>query len=78
VDPEDLVLLPGIAFDREGNRLGQGQGWYDRTFAEHDRGCLIGAGFALQVVATVPAGSRDRGVGMILTERGFTRVTRTA
>jgi 5-formyltetrahydrofolate cyclo-ligase len=60
------------------NRLGQGQGWYDRTFADHDRGRLIGAGFALQVVATVPAGSGDRGVGTILTERGFTWVTRTA
>ncbi len=76
--PEAPVLVPGLAFDRQGNRLGRGQGWYDRTFQALGRQLLIGAGFALQVVATVPAGSGDRRVGAILTERGFTRVARIA
>ena len=72
------IVVPGLAFDGAGNRLGQGGGWYDRTFASRDPSGLIGIGFALQVVDTVPAGSRDRGVGAILTESGFTRITRTA
>ena len=75
---EDPVLVPGLAFDRGGHRLGQGQGWYDRSFSERDAQRLIGAGFALQVVEAVPCDTWDRRVGSILTERGFTRVTRTS
>lgn len=74
--PHEPVLVPGLAFDLTGNRLGQGKAWYDRSFEEADTPRLIGAGFALQVVATVPSDSWDRRVGAILTERGYTSVVR--
>jgi 5-formyltetrahydrofolate cyclo-ligase len=70
--PEDAVLLPGLAFDAAGRRLGRGGGFYDRAFADRSRSpALIGVAYALQVVAEVPVGSRDRSVDAIVTERGL-------
>lgn len=76
--PDDAVLVPGVAFDPAGHRLGQGGGWYDRSFPVGSRAPrLIGAGFALQVVEAVPHDSRDRQVDAIVTERGYTRASRS-
>ncbi len=72
----DLVLVPGLAFDLEGNRLGRGGGWWDRTLAaaEAEELRLVGVGFACQVVGAVPHGAGDRAMHAILTERGWHRV----
>jgi 5-formyltetrahydrofolate cyclo-ligase len=70
--PEDAALVPGVAFDPTGRRLGRGAGFYDRAFADRDRSpLLIGVAYALQLVDEVPAGSRDRSVDAIVTERGL-------
>jgi len=73
-----VVFVPGMAFDRLGGRLGRGAGYYDRAFAEtelkSDRPELIGVGFAMQIVASVPMGSIDVRVDRIVTENGFSRV----
>lgn len=70
--PQDLALVPGVAFDGAGRRLGRGGGFYDRAFADVSRSpLLVGVAYALQVVAEVPAGSRDRAVDAIVTERGL-------
>jgi len=66
--PGDVAIVPGVAFDRRGNRLGRGGGHYDRTFAEAGPH-LIGAGYALQIVPEVPVDSRDRSMDAIVTER---------
>ncbi len=71
--PRDVVVVPGVAFDTSGNRLGRGQGYYDRAFppeASHGP-LLIGAAYADQVVAEVPHDSRDRRVDAIVTEDGL-------
>lgn len=73
----DAVLVPGLAFDRRGGRLGRGAGWYDRCFESDPTPHLIGAGFALQVVDAVPVGPCDRQMGAILTERRFFRTGMT-
>jgi 5-formyltetrahydrofolate cyclo-ligase len=73
--PGDLILVPGLAFDREGHRLGRGRGWWDRTLAA-SRGVeltAVGVGFAFQVVEAVPHGPEDQAVGAILTEDGWHR-----
>lgn len=68
----DVVVLPGLAFDRTGRRLGRGQGFYDRTFASAARTpLLIGACYEFQLVDRVPHGSHDRRVDAIVTERGM-------
>jgi 5-formyltetrahydrofolate cyclo-ligase len=81
VDPDaiELVLLPGVAFDRAGRRLGRGRGYYDRTFPPGARpGCprLFGLAFACQLVDEVPGGERDRRVDAVVTEDGVLRIDR--
>ena len=69
----DVVVVPGLAFDGEGRRLGRGGGFYDRTFPAGDAGgpLLVGVGFDFQRVESVPAGRRDRAVDVVVTERGI-------
>jgi 5-formyltetrahydrofolate cyclo-ligase len=75
VAAEDLVLVPGVAFDRDGNRLGRGGGHYDRTFPPGQPSPqLFGVAYAFQVVAAVPHGPGDRRVDGIVTENGIHRV----
>ena len=62
----DLVLVPGVAFDARGMRLGRGQGFYDRLLAGV-RGTKCGVAFDEQVVDAVPVGPRDIPLNCILT-----------
>ncbi|MFC4728010.1 5-formyltetrahydrofolate cyclo-ligase [Coralloluteibacterium thermophilus] len=67
------VLVPLVGFDRRGNRLGTGGGWYDRTFAfRQESGAppwLVGVGFAEQEIAAVPAEAWDVRLDAVVTER---------
>lgn len=68
----DLVLMPLVAWDRQGNRLGMGQGWYDRTLAEDDiRAKRIGVGWALQEADALPRDDWDLSMDAVVTERGW-------
>jgi 5-formyltetrahydrofolate cyclo-ligase len=68
----DVVLLPGMAFDRNGWRLGRGGGHYDRALPESTGDpWLVGVGFSFQWIADVPHDSRDRRVDAIVTEHGW-------
>lgn len=55
----DLVLVPGIAFDMAGNRLGRGRGFYDRMLALSPDAVSCGVGFDGQVVTLVPVEPHD-------------------
>lgn len=74
LEPADLALavLPLVAFDRHGQRLGMGAGWYDRTFAERrDRPgppWLAGAAYAFQQVDALHARDWDVALDAICTE----------
>jgi 5-formyltetrahydrofolate cyclo-ligase len=70
----DLVVAPGLAFDRHGHRLGYGGGHYDRFLRRVPAGVpRIAIGFAIQLVDDVPAGQADQLVDAVVTERGITR-----
>jgi 5-formyltetrahydrofolate cyclo-ligase len=72
LDPDDLVVVPGIAFDAAGRRLGRGGGHYDRSFPEVPRAAgprLVGFAYETQLVDRVPCDSRDRAMDAIVTER---------
>jgi len=66
----DLVIVPGVAFDRRGARVGYGGGFYDRLLPSLRPGVrAIAVAFELQVVEEVPVGGMDRRVDAIVTER---------
>ncbi len=71
MDPSsvDLFIVPGVAFDANGNRLGRGGGYYDRVLA-HVTAPKIGLGYAFQMVAEVPHSSYDVPMTMVVTEEG--------
>jgi 5-formyltetrahydrofolate cyclo-ligase len=62
----DLILVPGIAFDSFGRRLGRGKGFYDRLLAK-TRGVKCGIAFDEQIAGEVPAGEQDLKMNFILT-----------
>jgi 5-formyltetrahydrofolate cyclo-ligase len=71
VDP-DILLVPLLAFDRAGYRLGYGAGYYDMTIARLrgvKRICAVGLAYAAQEVAQVPRTVRDARLDLVLTER---------
>jgi 5-formyltetrahydrofolate cyclo-ligase len=70
----DLVIVPGVAFDRSGNRVGYGAGYYDRFLRRTRVGVpAVAIAFALQVVPEVPTGRADRRVDAIVTEAEVVR-----
>ena len=66
----DLVLMPLVAFDHEGNRLGTGGGYYDRTFAGASHPLLIGLAYAAQRAGALPKDKWDIPLDGVITEQG--------
>lgn len=69
----DFLLVPLVAFDSAGRRLGHGAGYYDRTLASLPRAGRLGVAFAAQQVDRVPAGPHDVPLPAIATENGIFR-----
>jgi len=73
IDPleVDFLLMPGVAFDRSGGRLGYGAGFYDRLLAAARPDCLrVAAAFSVQVVENVPLEPHDQRIQRLITENG--------
>lgn len=78
IDPLDVdfMLLPGVAFDRRGGRLGYGAGFYDRLLGATRPDCVrVAAAFSVQLVAQVPVEPHDQRVGRLVTEDGEIALT---
>jgi 5-formyltetrahydrofolate cyclo-ligase len=73
--PEEVrtVVVPVIAYDRTGHRLGYGAGYYDRFLAAHPHLRKIGVAFSCQEAAAIPADTNDIGMDFIVTEKGIFR-----
>ncbi len=69
----DFILVPLLAFDRFGNRLGYGAGYYDRTLSVLPNAFRLGCAFAAQELDEVPAGPDDVRLHAIATEREVRR-----
>lgn len=65
----DIVLTPLVGFDRQGNRLGQGAGHYDRAFAAHPAAWRIGVAWSVQEVAALAPDPWDMPLHAIATEK---------
>lgn len=63
----DLVIVPGVAFDKKGNRLGRGKGYYDRFLARlPQRTASLGLAFDFQILPSLPAQRHDIAVSKVL------------
>jgi 5-formyltetrahydrofolate cyclo-ligase len=74
VPPEDIdcVLIPGVAFDHKGRRLGFGKGYYDRFLEQlSTTTCLCGLAFCVQIVPCVPQMPHDICMHILMTEQGL-------
>lgn len=75
LDGDTLVVVPGLAFDRQGGRLGRGRGYYDRALAalrhREARPLLVGIGYAFQVVERVPMTPLDVRLDGVVSEEGL-------
>jgi len=65
----EMVIIPGIAFTKKGQRLGRGGGYYDRFLKKlRKRTCLVGLAFEIQIADNLPIDSNDMPVQYIITE----------
>lgn len=68
LDDIDLFVLPGLAFDLEGHRLGRGRGHYDATLAAAPQALRVGLCSESSLVGTVPVGDHDQRLDALCTE----------
>jgi 5-formyltetrahydrofolate cyclo-ligase len=74
----DLVVVPGLAFDPHGHRLGRGGGCYDRFLGRLRRSATtVGLVFDVQIIDAVPADERDMSVDIVVTDRRVTHAARS-
>lgn len=67
----DLVLVPGVAFDNKGNRIGYGRGYYDRFLPQLKKNCfVIGLAFSCQLVEKIEVEAHDIKMSLLVTENG--------
>ena len=64
----DLILVPGVGFDKTGNRLGRGGGYYDKFIGRiGKKTLLVGVGYDFQLVEEIPASSWDKRLDYVVT-----------
>jgi 5-formyltetrahydrofolate cyclo-ligase len=68
----EVALVPGVAFDRAGHRLGYGGGYFDRALVAF-AGTAVGLAFRCQVVDEVPTSAHDVDIDVLVTEEGASR-----
>lgn len=69
----DCIVVPGVGFDRQGYRMGYGEGYYDRFLARAEvaGSLVIGLAYSFQVVDTLPRDLWDQPVDVLITETGI-------
>lgn len=68
VDDIELMIVPAVAFDRKGNRLGRGKGFYDRLLAT-SKATKIGVGYEFQLFDSIPSEPHDVAMDMVITQK---------
>lgn len=68
IEKIEVIIVPGVAFDRKGRRLGRGKGFYDRLLGE-SKAIKIGVGYEFQLVDEVPSEAHDVPMDIVITEK---------
>lgn len=64
----DLIVVPGVAFDRNRHRLGRGKGFYDRFLPQLSKAVKIGVCFSFQLIESVPLSAEDIDIDIVISE----------
>lgn len=67
VEEMEVIIVPGVAFDRKGRRLGRGKGFYDRLL-QTAKAIKIGVGYEFQLLEEIPAEPHDVAMDYVITE----------
>lgn len=74
IDKIDLLIIPGIAFDLKGYRIGYGKGYYDRFLSLGKSKCIMGLSYESQIINGIPNNEHDIPVDIIITEKRIIRI----
>lgn len=66
-----ILIMPGLSFDLNGNRLGYGKGYYDLFLSQYSPICKIALAFECQIVDSIPAEAHDIPIDFIITEKNL-------
>ena len=69
----ELIIIPGIAFDKSGNRLGRGNGYYDKMLQNYN-GIKVGVCHDIQIINRIPKDSFDQSMNYIISEKNFIKI----
>lgn len=69
LDNVDLIIVPGVAFDRLGNRMGRGRGFYDRLLKSTPNAVKVGVAFDFQLLDKIPVEPHDVPMDCVLSEQ---------
>ena len=69
----ELIIVPAVAYDRKGNRLGRGKGFYDRLLST-TKATKIGVGYEFQIVDEIPVEPHDVAMDMVISQRTVIRI----
>lgn len=69
LDHVQLIVVPGVAFDRMGNRMGRGRGFYDRLLKSTPNAYKVGVAFDFQILDTIPTESFDVPMNKVVSEK---------
>ena len=69
LDSVELIIVPGVAFDSEGNRMGRGRGFYDRLLKSTPKAYKVGVAFDFQVIDRVPVEEFDVAMDRVVSEK---------
>jgi len=69
IEKVDLIIVPGVGFDKTGRRIGHGKGYYDNLLKNSTNALHIGLAFEAQIVKKIPTESHDLPVNKIITEK---------
>ena len=68
LDTIDLIIVPGVAFDRQGNRMGRGRGFYDRLLRSTPSALKIGLAFGFQLMDEIPVEPHDIRMNLVISD----------
>ncbi len=68
LDAVELIVVPGVAFDRQNNRMGRGRGFYDRLLKSTPNAVMVGVAYDFQILDSIPVEPHDVKMDRVITE----------